>query len=172
MVAPSHVNLLHHPVRWRIMQSLINRELTTGELAVLLPDVAATTLYRHVATMADAGVLRVTGERRVRGAVERTYALDTSGSGSTDAPVDRDELRTMFTVYLAGLAADFERYLARDDIDPVRDRVAMRQTALWLSDGELEALTHRLSDVLGSLAEQEPVAGRTRRILSLILVPE
>jgi predicted ArsR family transcriptional regulator len=120
----SLADLLHQPVRWRVVQALIGRPLTTGELAEQLPDVPTTTLYRHVAVLVKADVLRVTDERRVRGATERTYELNTAAASADDDAPDRDRLRTMFTVYLAGLAGDFDRYLERDDVDPVRDGVA------------------------------------------------
>src|SRR3712207_1545009 len=69
-------DLLLHPVRLRVVQALLGgRALTTGELHTELPDVPAATLYRHVGVLADAGVLEVVAERRVRGSTERTYRL-------------------------------------------------------------------------------------------------
>jgi DNA-binding transcriptional ArsR family regulator len=173
-VAPesSLADLLHHPVRWRVVQALIGRSLTTGELAELMPDTPPTTLYRHVGVLVKAGVLVVTDERRVRGAVERTYTLNTAAADSDNDTVDRERLRTMFTVYLAGLARDFDRYLARDEVDPLRDGVGMRQAALWLSDDELAQVQARMLAVLEPFLSHEPATGRTRRILSTILVPD
>lgn len=168
----SLADLLHQPVRWRVVQALIGRSLTTGQLAGLMPDTPTTTLYRHVGVLVNAGVLVVTDERRVRGAVERTYALNTAAADADNEAPDRDRLRTMFTVYLAGLAGDFDRYLARDDLDPLRDGVGMRQAALWLSDDELEQLQVRMLEVLEPFLAHEPGRRRTRRILSTILVPD
>ena len=94
----SLADLLHQPVRWRVVQALIGRSLTTGQLAELMPDTPTTTLYRHVGVLVNAGVLVVTDERRVRGAVERTYALNTAAADADNEAPDRDRLRTMFTV--------------------------------------------------------------------------
>jgi hypothetical protein len=173
-VAPetSLADLLHQPVRWRVVQALIGRSLTTGQLAELMPDTPTTTLYRHVGVLVNAGVLVVTDERRVRGAVERTYALNPAAADADNEAPDRDRLRTMFTVYLAGLAGDFDRYLARDDLDPLWDGVSMRQAALWLSDDELGQLQERMLEVLEPFLAHGPGTGRTRRILSTILVPD
>jgi len=72
----STADLLLHPVRLRIVQAFLgDRALTTGELRAELPDVPPASLYRHIARLVDAGVLGVVSERRVRGAVERTYIL-------------------------------------------------------------------------------------------------
>lgn len=173
----SLADLLHQPVRWRVVQALVGRSLTTGQLAEHLPDVPTTTLYRHVGVLVKAEVLLVTDERRVRGAVERTYALNTGSADADNAAAggevpDRDRLRTMFTVYLAGLAGDFDRYLDRDAVDPLRDGVSMRQAALWLSEEELGQLQERMAAVLAPFLEHGPGGDRTRRVLSTILLPD
>lgn len=169
---PSLADLLHQPVRWRIAQALIGRSLTTSELAETLPDVPTTTLYRHVAVLVKAGVLLVSAERRIRGAVERTYVLNTAAADGDNDTVDRDKLRAMFTVYIAGLAGDFDRYLDRDDLDPGRDGVGFRQAAMWLSDQELEQLVGRMQEAVAPFLEHEPTPDRTRRILSTIFIPD
>ena len=106
-------DVVMHPVRLRIIQQLGNdRRVTTSDLRSALPDIAQATLYRHVAAPVDAGVVAVVEERRVRGAVERTFAL-----GDRMAHVDHDELREMgdrelqqsFLTFLAHLAEDFDR---------------------------------------------------------------
>ncbi|WP_433278887.1 helix-turn-helix domain-containing protein [Pseudonocardia xinjiangensis] len=169
---PSLVDLLHHPVRWRITQALINRSLTTAELAELLPDVPTTTLYRHVAVLVKAGVLVVAETRQVRGTVERTYELNTAAGDPGDDTVDPDRLRTMFTVFVAGLAGDLDRYLERDHIDPARDGVAFRQAAIWLSDEEFEQFMVQFQKLLASVVDHRSGPGRTRRILSTVLIPD
>ena len=169
---PSLVDLLHHPVRWRITQALIGTRLTTAELAEALPDVAHTTLYRHVGVLVKAGLLVVTGERKIRGTVERTYVLNTDAADDGRAGADAEQLRTMFAVYVAGISGDFDRYVNRDGIDPVRDGVAFRQAALWLSDDELAEFLARFGELLGDYSGREPGSGRTRRILSTVLMPD
>ena len=86
----SIADVVMHPVRLRIIQQLGGRSLTTAQLRAALPDVTQATLYRHVATLVDSGILSVVEERKVRGAVERTLAL-----GDRMAHVDQTELRAM-----------------------------------------------------------------------------
>ena len=91
MRKPSPIaDVVMHPVRLRIIQQVGTREVTTASLRSALPDVAQATLYRHIAALVDADVLAVVEERRVRGAVERTFAL-----GERMAHVDHDELLEM-----------------------------------------------------------------------------
>src|SRR4051812_46661509 len=114
-------DLLLHPVRLRIVQALLGgRELTTAQLQQELPDVSVATAYRQVSTLLAAGVLQVAGERKVRGATERSYALvadRTSVSLDDVRRMSPAEHRGAFLTFLASLAADFDRYLEGESLD-------------------------------------------------------
>ena len=58
-----------HPVRLKALGALSRGELTTGELADLLDGVAASSLYRHMKALRDAGLVTVTERRPTRGAL-------------------------------------------------------------------------------------------------------
>ena len=131
-------------------------------------------LYRHVARLVDAGVLAVVAERRVRGAVERTYVLRTATANvSLDAvaKMSPDEHRQAFLAFVAGLVGDFDRYLARGDIDLVRDGVSYRLAGLWLDDAELMELVQDFVRVLQPRLANPPKPGRRRRILGTVMLP-
>jgi Helix-turn-helix domain len=168
-------DLLLHPVRLRIVQAFLgDRALTTSELRAELPDVPAASLYRHVALLVDAGVLSVVSERRVRGAVERTYVLRVAAASITLDEVERmsrEDHRQAFMAYVAGLMGDFDRYLGRDDFDPVRDGAGYRTAALWLDDGELAEFLRDLTRVVQPRLANAPKPGRRRRILGTVLLP-
>jgi helix-turn-helix protein len=168
-------DLLLHPIRLRIVQAFLgDRALTTSELRAELSDVPAASLYRHVARLVDAGVLSVVAERRVRGAVERTYVLRAAAAriGPDEvAAMSPDEHRQAFLAYLAGLIADFDRYLARGDIDPVRDGAGYNMAGMWLDDGELIALGRELTAVLQPRLANAPKPGRKRWLLGTVFLP-
>lgn len=166
--------LLLHPVRLRIVQAFLgDRALTTGQVRELLPDVSTATLYRQVATLADADVLEVVGERKVRGATERTYRLRTEAAlvGPEEARrLSPDEHRQAFTTFVAGVLDDFDRYLDGADVDLGRDGVGYRKAALYLTDEELLDLVADLREVV-SRRMSLPPEGRTRRLLTTVLLP-
>src|SRR3712207_4096878 len=90
-------DLLLHPVRLRIVQAFLGeRALTTAELGAELDDVPTASLYRHVALLADAGVLTVAEERRVRGAAERRYRLVLEAASADPAGMSADDHRRGF----------------------------------------------------------------------------
>ncbi len=118
-------DLLLHPVRLRIIKAFLgDRALTTTQLAAELDDVPAGSLYRHVALLTRAGLLHVVAEHRIRGAVERTYALRLAAArvqpGEAAAMTPEEHSRA-FMAYVAGLLADFDRYLAAGTPDLGRD---------------------------------------------------
>ena len=168
-------DLLLHPVRLRIVQSLLGRPgRTTHELHDDLPDVSPATLYRHVATLLDADVIEVVEERRVRGAVERTYRLrvvaaDVGAADAADMTVEQH--RQSFATFVAGLLRDFDAYLDAGNPDLGRDLVGYRQAALYLTDAELVELLQDLVAVVGPRLSNEPSPDRVRRILSTIVMP-
>jgi Helix-turn-helix domain len=168
-------DLLLHPVRLRIVQAFLGeRALRTSDLRRELPDVPPASLYRHVARLVDAGVLTVVGERRVRGAVERTYVLRLAS-----ASIDLDEVQRMrredhrhaFMAFVAGLLGDVDRYLERDDFDPVRDGAGYRLAGLWLDDAEFAEFVRDLALVVQPRLATPPRPGRRRRILGTVLLP-
>ncbi|MEV6850197.1 helix-turn-helix domain-containing protein [Actinoplanes sp. NPDC051411] len=168
-------DLLLHPVRLRIVQAFLgDRALTTGTLAAELTDVPPATLYRHVARLVDAGVLEVVHQEAVRGAVERTYVLRASAakiSADQIAAMSVDDMRQAFMAFVAGLLGDVDRYLARDDVDPIRDQVSFRLGGLWLDDDEFAALLGDLMRVFQPALANQPRPGRRRRIVATVLLP-
>jgi hypothetical protein len=174
-VPVSRADLLLHPVRLRVVQAFLgDRTLTTGDLRAELPDVPPATLYRHVAQLADAGVLAVAGERKVRGAAERSYRLIAGAAhldGEAVATLTTEEHRRAFTTFVAGLLADFDRYLARGDVDLARDGVGYRQAAVWVTDEEFAELVTDLRGVLAARMGNQPGGARRRRLVSSVHLP-
>jgi DNA-binding transcriptional ArsR family regulator len=168
-------DLLLHPVRLRIVQAFLgDRALTTGQLAAELEDVPAGSLYRHVAALTRAGVLLVVAERRVRGAVERTYTLrQAAAQMSPDevAAMTKDEHTHAFMAFIAGILGDFDRYLASGPTDPARDGAGYRLAALWLTDGELTDFLPDVAAVIQPRVANAPSTTRRRRIVAGVMLP-
>jgi DNA-binding transcriptional ArsR family regulator len=168
-------NLLLHPVRLRIVRSFLgDRALTAADLAEELGDVPPASLYRHIALLVKGGVLQVAAERRVRGAVERTYVLRTIA-----AQIQPGELAAMspeqhlaaFMAYVAGMLADAERYLTTGTPDLVRDGAGYRMWAMWLTDAEFADFIRDLGTVMLPRMANAPAKGRRRRTVYNVFVP-
>jgi hypothetical protein len=167
--------LLLHPVRLRIVKAFLgDRALTTGQLASELNDIPTGSLYRHVALLAHAEVLQVVAEQRVRGALERTYALRVAA-----AQLQPSELASMtpadhahgFMAFVASALSDFDRYVATNPTDLVQDGTGYRSAAAWLDDAELTEFIRDLLAVIRPRLAIRPGQGRRRRILYGVVLP-
>lgn len=172
----STVELLLHPVRLRIVQTMLGRDtITTRELAALLPDVPAATLYRHVGTLVDGGVVRVVAEQPIRGAVERTLALDTARvSVNPDDPAldNPDAVRAGFLAFLGSLATAFDHYLDSPQPHLGRDLAGFRQLAFTATDDEWRTAIQAINDALVPLVTRtEHPEGARRRLFATVSVP-
>jgi hypothetical protein len=139
-----------------------------------LPDVPQATLYRQIERLYRGGALAVAAERRVRGAVERTYVLAEGGASLSPADLaksSRDDHIGYFTAFAAGLIAQFEQYLKRTEIDLLKDGVGYRQVVLNLTDEELVEMAGALNVAVGRFLALEPKPGRRRRMLATVLIP-
>ncbi|MEH1128016.1 helix-turn-helix domain-containing protein [Micromonospora sp. CPCC 206061] len=167
-------DLALHPVRIRILRAVAGAQLTTHGLVELLPDVPQATLYRHLATLVKAGLLDVIEERKIRGAVERVYALPAHGAtldASALATATPEEHARYFTAFVSSLLSEFSRYLARDRVDFVADGAGYHQLVLHLTDAELGQFAADLNALVGPLLANEPGGGRIPRLLATILMP-
>lgn len=169
------LELLVHPVRLRIVHAMSGgRILTTAQLCELIPDVSPSTVYRRVGQLADAGILEVVGEQRVRGAVERSYRLrlDRAVISAADAAsATAEDHRRVFAVAMATLIAEFNAYLDRESSDPVADAVGYRQHAVWLTPSERDELIARMREAILPVLANSAGPERGRYLLSPILFP-
>lgn len=171
---PANPQLLLHPVRMRIVVAFVGAgTLTPHQLRSSLGNVPPATLYRHIGVLAEAGVLDVVGERRIRGAVERTYALriDRAMAAPADlATATPSELMTAFTTFVATLLADYAAFARRADRDA--GDTAYFVTPLELTDEQFAAFGMELQGVLKRAMATPPSATSRRRTLATIVLPD
>ncbi|MGW4249053.1 helix-turn-helix domain-containing protein [Nocardia sp. NPDC004722] len=170
------IDLLLHPVRLRIVHALSGgRTRSATELCEHLIDVPRTTIYRHLGLLVDGGVLEVAEERRVRGAVERSYRVAADRPTITvedGAAMTLDEHRRGFATSMAVLIAEFNAYLDQPDADPVGDSVMYRQGTVWLSPEELDAMLTGLREVVAQFTGNQPQEGRRAYLMSPVQFPQ
>ena len=169
------LDLLLHPVRIRIVHALGGgATLTTSELCARLLDLAQATIYRHVRLLADHGLIRVVGERRVRGAIERRYRLNTEAARVDEHEALRmsiDDHRRAFAAAVAVLLAEFNGYLNHAGSHPSNDLVGYRQIPVWMSESELRELIHEVSSAIQRLANNPRADDRRPYLISPIVFP-
>ena len=82
-----------------------------------------------------------------------------------------DDHRHAFMVFLAGLLGDVDRYIDAGDVDLVADGAGYRTIGLWLTRDELTEMVTEIGAAVQARAGNGPAPGRTRRLLSTVLIP-
>lgn len=167
-----------HPQRMALIRALASRPQATKELAASLPDIPQATLYRHLSILLEVGIVRVTDERQVRGAVERTYALAGEALVSAEelAQAGADDHFRYFATFLGGLLGEFGSYLERTSPngtapDLASDGVGYRQHVLNLTDHELVDLLTEVRSAIAARTANELTPDRTARLIATTTIP-
>jgi len=168
-------DLLLHPIRMRIIQGLVDQELTPLQLTETLTDVPQATLYRHLNKLVEGGIVKVVSERQVRGTVEKVYTVVNGAARLSPADIantSREDHMRYFTTFVASLLHDFSGYLHQEtEIDFLKDRVGYTQVPLYLTDAEFLKMAAELQVVLLPLTANKPGPERRRILLTTILMP-
>lgn len=165
---------LLHPIRVRIMQSLIlgeREQVTANEICGLLSDVPRTTIYRHINVLIGANILHVVAERKVRGSVERTLSLNVSEFEKLN---QAEDIPGQIFQFMMLTYAKFERYFSKKScksIASVTDPMFFTNTVLMLNDQEWETFAVELGALIQKHHFQDTGDGRKPRDISIILAP-
>ncbi|MDP4085259.1 MAG: helix-turn-helix domain-containing protein [Bacillota bacterium] len=169
-----NIELLLHPIRMRIIQLFIpDKELTTGQIIQLIPEVPQASLYRHLAKLVQANIVEITAENRVRGTVEKTYKLIQGDILRQDLEkMSPEEHVDAFFTFTSHLLAEFSEYVHREDMNFYKDGVSYRKASVYLDDDEYKELLQSFRKLVQAAVEKKPEAGRKLRTLATIIIPK
>ncbi len=158
---------MRHPLRRSIVMALRSRELTTKELSERF-DIPVGQLYYHLRVLLDADVIRVSRERRLRGATERYFRSVVTGGYIIHQPAaeQRAVLQCVLNLSNERLHAqlDEERLAASS-----KDVFAAGTVTVYASDDGLRELTTLLGDWIRRHLEPRP--GSNIRNLGVVTFP-
>ena len=166
-------DLLLHPVRMRILLTLAGCELTPKEISKQLADVAHATLYRHIAKLAEAGLLSVVGEAQKRGVMERTYALATTEGIDISASFQEAgavEQFGFFLTFVTSILQDVGAHMKANE-EKLSEQFGFQTRLVNLSDHEFKQVARKFDELLNPYVEKRSSANRTTYALSTIVTP-
>ncbi|MDD3334250.1 MAG: helix-turn-helix domain-containing protein [Eubacteriales bacterium] len=156
--------------RQRILQFLLAQgDATPGQMAEKMKDIPRPSLYRHLRILLDANVIEVSQEKRIRGAVEKTYRVKKNLTGNGKESEDTPKL---INSALLSLTASFTHYFADPQADPVKDLLSVSFSTLMLSDEEMIGLLKQVGELLNAHMTNEPLENRKTRRLAFISYPD
>ena len=159
--------LILNPARLRILQNIrLHGSVRTSDIVKYLNDIPRATVYHHVKILEENNMIEVIKENRVRGTIEKVYALKeytTSMEGETFVALS--------TAFYVGLMQEMNEYFSRKEQDHKKDNVFFSSALLYMSDNEYENLLKSIADLLKPYIEQKPKSNLKLRKLSIISSP-
>lgn len=172
----SRADVILHPVRMRIIQCLINQQITAQQIRELLPDIPQASLYRHIKKLVEAEVIHIVDEIPIRGTVEKVYSINNPSKMTLGVEevntLSKDQHMGLFIKFMANLMGEYERYLNQDRFDIVVDGVSFRQTSMYLNEEEFSQFIKEIVGVYSKFTQIKPEKDRRRRTVATIIIPE
>ena len=173
-MALGRVELIIHPVRLRILQSLTTGPKTTAQISEELKDVPLSSLYRHLRLLFEGEMIDIHETRMVQGIQEKRYEL-------AEAPrvqqedldgISAEEHMRYFAAYLVTLLQRFGQYLeGATQIDYAADRTGYTEVELQTSNEEIDAVFKELNAAIMPVLQNKPALSRKLRKLAIITFP-
>lgn len=161
------VKLVLNPARLRILQYIrLHGSVRTSDIVKYLNDIPRATVYHHVKILEENNMIEVVKENRVRGTIEKVYALKEYTSS-----IEGETFVALSTAFHVGLMQEMNEYFSRKDQDHKKDNVFFSSALLYMSDNEYESLLKNMADLLKPYIEQKPKSNLKLRKLSIISSP-
>lgn len=175
MLDSKGLDYISNPVTCRLLVQIDKRgQVTTKELAAICPDIPQTSLYRYLSRMLRDGVLKVVDERRIRGMIERVFAVNVALEIDEKDLEGRDaaaKYYQLFSKFAMGLMCQFLEYTETDGIDIANDGSGFWLTPLCLDDQELDDLAAQMQALVNQHLANEPGGGRKLRNVAVVVTP-
>jgi len=168
------IELFLHPIRLRILQTLVADTLTTQEIADRLSDVPKSSIYRHLKILLGAGLVAVADTRPVKGMEEKVYRLARMPRITNEdaARLTPDDLVRYLTTFLVAVLHDFSRYAhAATRPNLPTDLAGFTETIIYATDAEFEQALLALNAAIMPLTANGPGAGRRKHKLATVTHP-
>lgn len=172
------IELIIHPVRFRILRTINKDSLTTQEIAGRLADIPKSSIYRHLKLLLENGLIEVADMRLVNGIQEKTYRLEQPARLSFDdvRGLSADEHIRYFTTYALTLVQDYADYVTavfaqKNALDMLADRTGYTEVSFFATTAELDTFQAEINAAVMKLLANEPGNGRRRRKLAIVSQP-
>jgi len=171
-------DLILHPVRLRILQTLMGDELTTQEITERLGDVPQSSIYRHLKLLLAEGMIEIAAAHLINGIQEKTYGLAQRPYLNAEemAGMTAAQHGQYFATYVLSLWQEFQQYLTQKEasgspLNLEADRVGYTTAAFYATVEEFDQVAQALNQAIAPLLQNEPGTGRHRHKLAVVTHP-
>ncbi|MBU7595232.1 helix-turn-helix domain-containing protein [Metabacillus halosaccharovorans] len=175
------VEILMHPVRMKICQTLMRHKengLTPLEMVKLIKDIPQATLYRHIQIMADADIIRIIKEKKVKSVLEKYYVLN-----EAEAKLDIEEWKRIsneekldyISYYQLSLMTQYQAYLENLEENEQEDQATFSVVELNLGEEQFQSFQNELNDLMNKYYSTSSETNGTEasvRTIGITIIPD
>lgn len=159
--------IILNPARLRILQYIsLHKQATAANMVKVITDIPRATIYKHVKLLEESNFITVVEENRVRGAVEKVYAVSPNS-----ALTDKDNARLVTSAMCMNMLQEINHYFDTGDGNFKRDKVIFSEGLLSVTDGEYEDFLKELNSLFSKYLNLPKTPDRHIRKLYLACMP-
>jgi DNA-binding transcriptional ArsR family regulator len=167
-------DLILHPVRLQILSTLSGKQLSIKEIAEVLHNIPASTIYRHMKVLLDNDLVKIVDSRSIKGTIENVYSTTQPLHLSAEdmKHVTRDQHFQYFLQYILSLMDGFHRYLNHPgEIDLAKDFVGYSETYIYINEEEMLEFGKNFQKAIEPFVKNGPGEGRHLHKFAMITHP-
>jgi|SRR5690625_2803975 len=174
-------DILLHPVRMKIIRTLMKNNkhgLTPLKMANIIGDVSQATLYRHIQQLAEADIIRVLKEKKVRAVTEKYYVVNMEQATFNQEEWEDyliPEKLNYYSYYQLSLYNLYENYLHKIEKEEKSDAATLSMIDLYLNEPTFQAFQQELNDLVmkyHTKSIEHPQENKTSRSIGITIIPD
>ena len=163
-----------NPVRIKIIQELsMKGTATTKEIASACGEIPQATLYRHLSNLMKNGVITVLSENRIRGTLEKVYAIKENPSQTINNKLEtltKDDLSDLFIQFIVSLLTDYNACMSQEIVmKELGSWIGFRSCSLLLTNEELLEMLIEVNKIIIERLANKAAPNRKLRKFSTIV---
>ncbi len=164
---------LRNPIQSKLLLNIqASGQSTAKQLLEANKDIPQATIYRHLNKLTNDGIIKVVQENRIRGVIEKVYALAVELSQNNSLEhLSGDAYMNLFTEYMMGIMQEFRAYTAQENIDIAGDGSGFSLIPIYATKAELAEVGAKITELLLPLSKNPPTPERRYRNIGLIVTP-
>ncbi len=163
------LKILTDPISNKIIQLIrIKGQMTVSEIIDANTGIPRATIYRRIEKMVEVGAIYVADTNKIRGQVEKIYAIkDIFVQGS---PSNEDNLK-LTTMSLMSILGQYEAYFQGEDVDINRDKLFMVNYCISLNDKDFSDMLGEMYKIVDKYQKKQSKEDARLRSLYLLSAP-
>ena len=122
--------------------------MTPRQVARELSDVPLATIYRHVNTLHQAGLIEVVQEKRIHGTLERQFAIVESANYLRSEEMTADDILGLVAALTGVVQSQFQRYVQRAVLPPKDSEIGFVTKLTYFTDEEYARYRALIKEVI------------------------